>query len=256
MKLPNGLLVKGQSKPEVDALYREIFVDEQYAIPKDLLAGGGCVVDVGANIGMFALYAQLNWQPRTILCVEPVPPIRDLLRANVIDLPGVVIEESAAGDRSEKAILRYYPHCTVMSGRNTDAAADAEAIEAMLEQRASTTGATASESVSRGIRALAQYALSDAEDWPAEVEPLCSMLDRHQIAHVDLLKIDVEGDELRAIAGLEDRAKDVAHILMELDAGRVARSDVESWLVQRGFKFTVLEPSRSAPRMVMIHAWR
>jgi hypothetical protein len=63
---------------------KKIFSRHAYAIPKDFLTNRTLiVVDVGANVGLFALYMKLIRPESIIYCFEPVPTTLELLQANI-----------------------------------------------------------------------------------------------------------------------------------------------------------------------------
>lgn len=57
MRLPNGLAVRCVSRRDVLFLYKEVFERQAYLQHGASLEPGGTVLDVGANIGLFALFA-------------------------------------------------------------------------------------------------------------------------------------------------------------------------------------------------------
>jgi 31-O-methyltransferase len=83
--LPNGLQLEYVSAPDVAFLYDEVFVQRCYAahgLPP--LRPGDTVLDVGANIGVFALYAAAAVAPGgVLLSAEPAPATCDVLRRNL-----------------------------------------------------------------------------------------------------------------------------------------------------------------------------
>ena len=59
-RLPNGLEVAQLSSPQTNAIYREIWDDDVYrrhGVDLDGLDEGAVIFDVGANIGLFSLFA-------------------------------------------------------------------------------------------------------------------------------------------------------------------------------------------------------
>jgi hypothetical protein len=75
-----------QAKEETTFLYREIFEERIYFRHGITLAPGDTVVDIGANIGMFAVYSELLFpEPSAlhILCVEPCLAAYNLLQKNL-----------------------------------------------------------------------------------------------------------------------------------------------------------------------------
>ena len=83
--LPNGLRLEYVSAPDVAFLYDEVFVQRCYAshgLPR--LGPGDLVVDVGANIGVFSLFAAAALAPGgTLLAAEPVQDTAAVLRRNL-----------------------------------------------------------------------------------------------------------------------------------------------------------------------------
>jgi 2-polyprenyl-3-methyl-5-hydroxy-6-metoxy-1,4-benzoquinol methylase len=83
-RLPSGLRIRHVSKPDVPFLYREVFEEQAYARHGVRLGPGDSVLDVGANIGMFALWAAERVAPGgRVVALEPLPPIYDALLHNI-----------------------------------------------------------------------------------------------------------------------------------------------------------------------------
>jgi hypothetical protein len=86
LKLPNGLVLDYVSKTDVPVLYDEVFVQRCYAghgLPA--LSAGDVVVDVGANVGVFAIDAARSVAPGgTVLAVEPAPAAAAALSRNLV----------------------------------------------------------------------------------------------------------------------------------------------------------------------------
>ena len=82
--LPNGLAVCYASKYDVDFLYREIFTEKAYLQHGIQLAEGNTVIDVGGNIGFFALFAaEFVGSHGTVITAEPIPDLHAKLQYNV-----------------------------------------------------------------------------------------------------------------------------------------------------------------------------
>ncbi len=83
-RLPSGLRIRHVSKPDVPFLYREVFEEQAYARHGVRLGPGDAVLDVGANIGMFSLWAAERVAPGgRVVALEPLPPIHDALLHNI-----------------------------------------------------------------------------------------------------------------------------------------------------------------------------
>ena len=80
----NGVSIAYVSKPDVAFLYREIEEKDCYLQHGISLPRGGTVIDVGANIGVFAAHAarKVSSKGRVIAC-EPVPATFAALQYNM-----------------------------------------------------------------------------------------------------------------------------------------------------------------------------
>ena len=64
-------------------IYDEIFEGRTYAHPNVKLPEHATIIDVGANIGLFAIWAAREYRPKTILAYEASPTTHDCLVENV-----------------------------------------------------------------------------------------------------------------------------------------------------------------------------
>src|SRR5579872_3070599 len=77
-----GLEIFHYNKAETKFVYREIFEDRIYLRHGITLAKGDCVWDIGANIGLFTIFLQENFEEIFVHAFEPYPPIYEILKAN------------------------------------------------------------------------------------------------------------------------------------------------------------------------------
>src|SRR5262249_52884027 len=80
--LPNGLEIAHLNQYETDYVYKEIFEDRCYLRHGITVPDGATVVDIGANIGLFSLFALSRSRTAKIYAFEPAPVVYDLLKAN------------------------------------------------------------------------------------------------------------------------------------------------------------------------------
>ena len=81
-QLPNGMQMYAYNKSEIELLFEEIFTDNLYLQHNISIPDNGCVVDIGANMGMFAVYAGMAASNVKVYACEPLPPIFELLQLN------------------------------------------------------------------------------------------------------------------------------------------------------------------------------
>src|SRR5437762_2165789 len=83
VRLPNGMTVYGLSADDTLIVYRDIFEDHCYLRHGVTVTDGDCVLDVGANTGLFTLYLNTLCARARVYAFEPVPAIFAVLRRNV-----------------------------------------------------------------------------------------------------------------------------------------------------------------------------
>ncbi|MCC9311439.1 FkbM family methyltransferase [Kitasatospora sp. RB6PN24] len=205
--LPNGKSIAGISRSETDYLYKEIFEDRAYVFESAApLPAEPVIFDVGANIGIFSLFAVQQWPGARVFAFEPVPQVFEALQQNLGASAGVTLHNMALGNEAETREIVYYPNYTMMSGF----AADAQADRAVVEQYVRNT----TEDLANGeLKAAVLENLDSTLDGrfeqqliSVEVQRVTDMMNRHHIDRIDLLKIDVEGFELQVLQGIEEGA--------------------------------------------------
>jgi FkbM family methyltransferase len=149
-------------------IFHRIFLRDEYRVDA-LPARLGCVIDLGANVGLFA--ARIAPRAERVLCYEPVPANFAQLVQNVAGFPHVrPFREAVAGKTGTLRI--YQPSSDALSGRHS-AYAD---VNAHLTER--------------------------YDEVPAL--SLDEVFARNGIPACDLLKIDVEGSEYEILHGASD----------------------------------------------------
>lgn len=186
-----------------------------------LATKGGTVLDVGANIGVFAgACAALVGEHGCVYAFEPNPQVFARLRATIGDMPQVRARPVALSDEPGTGSLAVEP---------------------------SHHGATALRAADRGALTVT-------------VSTIDEVVRREAIGGIDLIKIDVEGAEERVIRGAQAviQSRCVAHVLLEVHPARRSSRWLENWLVAiaddyRIFRLTYESVSlglRRSPRLV------
>src|SRR4029078_10192381 len=83
LTLPNEIEVSYHNRHETEAIYQEIFVAQSYQKHGITYEDGDCIFDVGANIGLFTLFAHEQCRNPRIYAFEPVPSSFEKLRQNI-----------------------------------------------------------------------------------------------------------------------------------------------------------------------------
>ncbi|MBX3027484.1 FkbM family methyltransferase [bacterium] len=82
LRLRNGLEIESAPGALLVPLYKEIVYKDDYRLRRDPLPPGAVVIDVGANIGMFALHVAADHGAARVLAFEPFPESFALLQRN------------------------------------------------------------------------------------------------------------------------------------------------------------------------------
>ncbi len=144
---------------------------------------GWVIVDVGANIGAYSVWAaaQLGGSGK-LVAIEPNPVSYKQLERSIghliLDATAV---QSACGEAEGEVILHFERGYTVSSSINEFAAA--------------------------------------TESVPVQMRRLEHILREHGIGHVDVLKIDVEGAEEMVLRGAGDTLLDIDRVVIETTEG-------------------------------------
>ena len=210
-----------------------MFVDNTYLRHGITIPENVCVVDVGANVGIFSLFVKSLRPNARILAFEPMPHNLLAMRKN-LELHGAgdveVIPHGLSGAQEGTATFTFYPNLPGNSTRypagkkrDRDSIADAWG-EAIGDQ------------------------LYRGEEVQVKVERLSTALARYpDIDRIDLLKVDVEGAELDVLEGLDDNDWDrVAQIALELQDVDGMADKVGAMLAEHGFDVAVETPATLA----------
>jgi FkbM family methyltransferase len=86
--------------------YKEIFIDKIYENNEVEINKNDIVVDIGANLGFFSVYAKEK-EPSKIYCFEPSKELYDCLKTNVGSDDNVVFQKAISGEDGKNNFLYY-----------------------------------------------------------------------------------------------------------------------------------------------------
>ncbi|OXM47960.1 amino acid adenylation protein [Amycolatopsis alba DSM 44262] len=238
VELPGGLKVYSPQPSETEYLYQDVFEHRTYDRGGVRYPETGVVIDVGAHIGLFTLYAKSKSPALRVLAFEPCPPLFDALRRTTGELDGVELHAFALGAKADSARFTYYPDLTGMSSFHPDDAQERALLSAILGNSAHLNGG------GEGARLAGSHQYLDerlaAVTYTCARKTLSTALAESGIEHVDLLKIDVQKAELEVLEGVadEDWGK-IDQVVVEAHdlAGRLDR--IVTLLKSKGFHVEV-----------------
>ena len=203
--------------PEAEAwVINHIFEHHEYGkIPIGKLNRPPVILDVGANVGVFALYAKFAFHRDAVIhCFEPYEPVVELLRYNLADLEQIQVHPFGLGASNRTAELLCTQRLTVANSMRPDLVPNPSGRVPIAIRNAS------------------------------EVWDLLDLLE------VDVLKIDTEGAEVEILESLGDRLKRVRVLLAEYHTQDDRRRIEELLRDHRLIEKTEYEPRRGLVKYV------
>ncbi|CAG9462923.1 unnamed protein product [Pedinophyceae sp. YPF-701] len=261
--LPNGLDVDYVSRADVDFFYTEVFLQRCYTSRGITIRQGDTVIDVGSNIGIFAIFAAIEAGPTgRVIAVEPMPATFRCLESNAARArswcPGsapITCVNAGAGDgTASEGVFTFYPLGAGWSTMAPDEAEVASAVEAYLEDALEDLVGLESSRlarVARGLKralpggvygALQRAAVRAMVSVKREVR--CPLVTVGDVAaevgggEVGVLKVDVERAELAVLRGVpEELWPRIRQVVGEVHEG--SRAEFCALLVAQGYEVEV-----------------
>jgi amino acid adenylation domain-containing protein/FkbM family methyltransferase len=229
-RLPNSLEVFQQNRNESEFIYRQIFHDQVYLRHGIKLSEGDCIFDVGANIGLFTLFAyQECGAAARVYSFEPIPSTFERLRNNAtLYGVGAKLYNCGLSNRTGEATFTFYPQWSASSGVYADLGEEQEALRAFLRNQSEVVAEYAEQLVEGRYQ---------SERVVCQLRTISEIIREEGIERIDLLKLDAEKSELDVLEGIapEDWSK-VRQIVIEVHdiGGRLVR--IREMLAGHGFE--------------------
>jgi natural product biosynthesis luciferase-like monooxygenase protein/FkbM family methyltransferase len=240
-RLPNGLVVAHHGSFQTSIVCKEVFEDEVYLKHGIAIEAGDVVFDVGANIGLFTLFARQQWPAAQIYSFEPLPPNFELLQANVSrHNVNARLFNYGLSDSATIANFTFYPEAAGLSGRTANSAGDKEDTKAIVTDWIHNAARENEQDLlpqSQLDELLNEYLRAETFNCP--VKTLSDVIREHDVERIDLLKIDVEGSEFDVLSGLQEPDwRRIKQIAIEVHS-RSILNRITSLLEAHGFRFVV-----------------
>lgn len=193
-------------------LYCEIWIDERYRPAGWSSVRRPTVVDIGANVGVFSLWAARRLGAQRIVAVEPSPAMASALLGNLTSnrVQGAFVLQAAVGGCRRDALL----HRRGDESRNT-------------------------------LFEVDRYGSTFSAAHTVRVVTLDDVFELYAIDCCDLLKLDCEGAEYEILYGCSAQTLGrVRHLVLEYHEGLNANGpdELEAFLREQGFAVTRFAP--------------
>jgi amino acid adenylation domain-containing protein/non-ribosomal peptide synthase protein (TIGR01720 family)/FkbM family methyltransferase len=187
------------NKTELEFVYKEVFVEECYLDHGMVIPENGCIVDVGANMGIFSVFAGMQAKSVKIYSFEPLPPTFELLKLNTSLYDGDYhIFNIGLSDKEETVTFSYFPNATVLSGRYVENDEITSIVKNTILNR---------ETEARDM--LTEEDMSElltdrlvTQKYACKLKTLTQIIEENHIDRIDYLKIDVEKSEMDVLNGI------------------------------------------------------
>jgi FkbM family methyltransferase len=231
---------------------------EEYFDVGASLSRGAIVLDVGANIGAFAVAAARRCEGEVrLFCFEPVPPLFRALERNLRENRWLASGEHRAFEVALTAPEEAGTSCEFYHFRRLprDSTMDLERKRAEFERFFAAQGARAGRAMSwlgggaslieRGVGGLPKGRVgrwvSDRVTGLQRIQvargTLANLLAGENLGRVDLLKVDVEGAEIKVLAGVDPAMwSRVRQVVVESDGSEETTRSLVSTLSERGLR--------------------
>ncbi|WP_449546067.1 FkbM family methyltransferase [Kordia jejudonensis] len=205
-KLANGMPLFHVNTREADFMYGEIFKENAYLKNGIQLAEGACVLDVGANIGMFSVFLSQLLHEVTIHAFEPITPLFEKLQLNGQLYGNQHIKAHAVGisDTESEATFKYYPNASIMSGQYGNVNDDASLVATYMKNQLSGDAMNEEERA-----AILHERFKNVEEYTCKLKSISQIIAEENIQNIDLLKIDVEKSEWEVLNGMQEKDWDI-----------------------------------------------
>jgi FkbM family methyltransferase len=215
---------------DATVLYRQIFEDQTYGRHGITVSEGDTVIDAGANIGIASMWFESAGAK--VIAIEPNPACVEALRRNV----AARVLDCALGSQAGRATLTWDPLVSSMGSLKGPAPMPVAAVAKDLGVPRVAVA---------GIELARRLTRRSAE---VSVRTLAEIMSG--VARVDLLKLDVEGSERAALAGIDDWSK-VKQLIVE-----TADASLADELRDRGYRVTVgREPGHAYAQLGLVNLY-
>ena len=200
--LPNGLQVYQHNNYETDFVYNEIFEQRVYSKHGIILSDNAIVLDVGANIGLFALYVKEIANNAIVHSFEPSPENGKLFTLNTSKYNEVYLHLKGLGDKNTTTKFTYYPGYSIMSGFYANSEMDKEILSKSIIEQMQKNKKIDSDDLERTMEVSVMGKLDSPIIYNCEIITLSSFIHENKINQIDLLKIDAEKCEIDILNGI------------------------------------------------------
>ena len=235
--LPDGAPVAHLNRNETEYIHHEVFVLQAYLRHGISIRDGDCVVDAGANIGLFTVFANRLAHRLRTFAMEPNPAAFACLAANA-EAWGEAVKCLPLGlSRVDgSAELTCFQGLSLLSGFHADAAVEREVVKNYVLNQQPGEAPDAREAADLGALLDTRLQTSTVT---AQLRTLSGVMATEGIERIALLKVNVEKSELDVLLGIDDGDwPRIRQLVVEVDR-RDNLAPITDLLQRQGYEFLV-----------------
>jgi FkbM family methyltransferase len=217
-------------------IFNEIFVQKDYdaVLPQD----GDCVFDIGGNIGLYSLYIAMKRKNLDVHVFEPVPAlfqnlthnVRSVTKDNTLHLNNIGLSNIAA-----ETTINFFPKASGLTTLKDDIDSKSD-----ISIRWRARNALFPRLNIFVMKLLTKNHLISKKE-VIKLVRLSDYIDAHDVKHIDVVKIDVEGHELEILLGIEPRHfACIKKLIIEVENFRVGYQEkITTLLNEHGYALSI-----------------
>ncbi len=222
LKLPDNLTIYGPNQAELRYLYKEIFKNNIYLEEGIEINEGDCVIDIGANIGMFMRNIHFKCKGKVnIYAFEPIPRTYQALRKNAaIDPDHLHTFNLGISTTEQTATFEFMPQMTLWSTAKQGFCQERyERWQTDIDAVVKPLPRIFRLPVKRFVLWRLKKRINKIQQVKCQLKPLSDIIESENIKRIDLLKIDVEGSEVSVLQGIsEENWPIIKQVSMEVES--------------------------------------
>ncbi|MBO3459440.1 FkbM family methyltransferase [Aetokthonos hydrillicola Thurmond2011] len=234
-KLKNGMEIFHQNKAETEHFYEDIYEHKVYAKNGIQFNPRDHIFDVGANIGLFTLFADQESDNLTIYSFEPSPPTFEILQANTSKCRGnIKLFNCGLSNESKTITLTFYPNSSGMSSFYPNEEEEKQVLKSIILNQKK-AGMLEMEEVLQYTNELLEERFK-SETFYCPVKTLSEVIAENSVNRIDMLKIDVQKSEFDVLLGINEHDwLKIRQIVIEVHDESNRLAQVDSLLKAKGY---------------------
>lgn len=185
-------------------IYKEVFFDKDYQTKQNL--DNTTILDIGANVGVFSLWINDNYENTTVHSFEPVP---DLYKSTLENTQKCqknnnhfIVNDFGLSNKNEDITIKYFPNASGLSTAFHD-----------IDDKEAAFG-----KMGNFLEKQVWHVVTRKQiDLNVKVRRIEDYLVENNINEVSLCKIDVEGSEENILKGFGSKINIVKEYIIEVE---------------------------------------